>query len=1150
MRTPTSTSSVLFLLASVFARAADAQVAPHAGMLRYPDVSAEHIVFVYAEDLWIVPRAGGVATPLASPPGPELSPRFSADGRAIAFVGSYDGGRDLYTIPLEGGIPMRVTHAPAGERLCDWVPEGRLLFFTNAFAGRNRQDQLFTVSAQGGAYEKLPVPYGAFGAISPSGEWLAYTPNQRDDATWKRYRGGMQSDIWLFHLKNKSARRVTDWEGTDTQPMWHRDQLYYLSDEGPSHRLNIWGFDPATERRRQVTRYDDFDVKWPSVGPGAKGLGEIVFQHGSDLVLLDLSTEKTSIVQVRVPGARAQLRPQTFDAARLIQSWGLSPSGKRAVVAARGDVWTLPAKEGSPRNLTRTSGIAERDPAWSPDGTRIAYFSDSSGEYELHLIAADGKGEPRRLTEGGAAFRANPIWSPDSRYIVFTDKTGSLFAHSIESGATTLVDKDPWAGDLLGEPPSWSHDGRWLAYSRQDERSAMPVIWLYEVETGDKHQVTAGMFADHLPTFDRKGDWLYFKSSRSFSPVYGEIDTSFVYTNSEVLLAVPLRLDVKSPFLAKSDEETGKKPDDDESDDDDENGKDKDKDDKDGDKQNGDKSKDGGKDDKAAKQDDKDEQEKPGKKKDKDDEPRARVEIALEDFEARAIELPLDAGRYGQLEINDSGALVYTRAVGVGEDADEPNLYIFDPADDEPEEQELEEKIDGFTLSGDGKKMLLIKDGVATIVDAKAGGKSDEKPDKVVTEGMQVSVDPRAEWNQVFQDAWRIMRDWFYDPKMHNVDWARVRDQYTEMLADCASRDDVGYVIREMISELNVGHAYYSGPNLGGGPGPRRTGLLGCDYVLDSGAWRIAMIHQGAAWDVDARNPLRAAGVDVREGDWLLAVNGVPLDPKKDPWAAFQGTAGQAITLTVSKKPTLDAEARDVVVKALDSETELRFRAWIEKNRAYVERKSGGRIGYVYVMSTGIDGQNDLVRQLFGQASKDALIIDERWNNGGQIPTRFIEMLNRPVTNYWARRDAKDWAWPPDGHRGPKCMLINGQAGSGGDAFPAYFKMMGLGKLIGTRTWGGLVGLSGNPGLIDGASVNVPTFGYYDKDGTWGIEGHGVEPDIVVVDDPSLMADGGDPQLDAAITHMQAELQRAPYVAPPRPSYPDRSQMGIADSDK
>jgi tricorn protease len=1117
---------------------AHAQVQPHGGMMRYPDVSATQIVFVYADDLWLVSREGGMASPLASPPGVEAFPRFSPDGQTIAFVGNYDGNKDIYTLPISGGVPTRVTHHPSAEILSDWTPDGKLMFFTNGLAGRDRIVELFTVSPQGGLPEKMPVPYGAFASISPSGEWLAYTPHTADNRTWKRYRGGMATDIWLFNLRNKSSKRVTDWEGTDTQPMWQRDQLYYLSDDGPSHKLNIWNWDPVSGKKRQVTRFDDYDVKWPAIGPGPKGDGEIVFQHGTELMLLDLKSDQAHAVHITIPGARPTLRPRTIDASKFVQSWDVSPSGKRVLAGARGDVWSLPAKNGSPRNLTHTSGVAEREPAWSPDGKWIAYLSDATGEYELYVLAAEGRGEPRELTKDGHAFRAHPTWSPDSKYIAFCDKTGSVYIESVNGGVPALVDKDPWAGDIVNPMPSWSHDSRWLAYARHDEQSATSSIWLYEVETGGKHQVTGGMFNDTLPVFDRKGDYLYFVSTRAFKPLYGEIDQDFLYANTNVILAVPLRADMKSPLAPKNDEESGKEAK---------------KDDKGGEKKDADKPSESKKTDVSnVAMSAQDKHEGAGAKSDKDSKdeksdeskPREKVEIAFDGFERRAVSVPIKSGVFTALQTNDKGALIYVRNAIQGSDG-EAAVQTINVSDDKPEEKTVVGGADNFTMSADGKKLLVVKNGKPAIYDAAP----EAKEEAVATDGMTCEIDPREEWKELVTDAWRMERDFFYDPNMHHVNWNKVRDEYTGMLADCTSREDVGYVIREMISELNVGHAYYSGGDNGEEPHVT-TGLLGCDFDQHDGAYRIARIQEGAAWDIDGRGPLSQPGVDVHVGDYLLAVNGARIDVKKDPWAAFQGLAGKTIVITVSAKPSLDDSARDVAVRTLDSEREVRYRAWIEAHRAYVDKKTNGKVGYVYVPSTGIDGQDDLVRQMIGQLGKSALIIDERWNSGGQIPTRFIELLNRPITNYWARRDAKDQPWPPDAHQGPKCMLINGLSGSGGDAFPTYFKMMGLGKLIGTRTWGGLVGLSGNPGLIDGGAVTVPTFGYYKKDGTWGVEGHGADPDIEVIDDPALMVDGGDPQLDAGIKLMLDEIEKHPYTPPHKPAYPDRSGMGVPEKDR
>jgi len=1184
--------------------AAYADRRPHAGMMRFPDVGATHIVFSYRGSLWLVPRTGGMAEPLAAPPSSVSFPRFSPDGKTVAFVGNYDGNRDLYTIPVAGGVPFRVTYHPGAKTLCDWTPDGQsLLFFAGGYTGIGRQDQLLTAPARGGLAEKLPVPYGEMGAISPDGVWLAYTPYTRDFATWKRYCGGMAPDIWLFNLRDHTSKRITTWEGTDTQPMWSAaadDKLYYLSDDGPSHRLNIWVVEIKTGQREQVTRFDEFDVKWPAIGPGPKGDGEIVFQNGADLYLLDLKTRQSHVVEVTVPGDLPAIRPQRVDVHEQIVSGDISPTGKRAVFEARGDIWTVPAQKGSPRNLTRTSGVAERYPAWSPDGKWITYFSDQTGEYELYLMRSDGRGEVRQLTHdatGRGGFRYNPNWSPDSKHILFTDKAGALYlytlpeevtkveegteekdsAGAVSEGEAKLIDKD-----LLAAQPqvTWSHDSNWIAYTRHGE-NRQTALWLYCVETAKKQQVTAGMFNDTWPAFDRKGDYLFFASNRHFAePTYEDVGHTFVYAGTDTLVVVPLREKVGSPWAPKSDEETWKEP-----------GKEKGK--EEGEKTEKPKEEatttttapDG---EKAAEE--KAETEKKEEKK-KEEEKKPLV-IELAGFEQRAISLPVKPGGFSNLAVNNDGKLLYLRHARRGSGGS-PAIKLFDLTDEKKEEKTVLDGVDGFGVSADGKKLLVSKGNTFAIVDANA----DQKLDKpLALDELATTVNPREEWRQLFLESWRLERDFFYDPHMHGVNWPAMRDHYSQMLDDCVSRADVGYVIRELISELNVGHAYYFGNDSPNEPSVA-CGLLGCDFELADGAYRIKNIVQGGRWDFDARGPLSQPGVNVKEGDYLLAVNGVPLDTGQDPWAAFQGLApGRTVTLTVSDKLTLEvppgppvgaeekkeakgeekdkkaddekdkkvddekADAketpktgqRDVLVTLISpgEESALRYRAWIEKNRAYVEDKTAGQVGYLHVPDTGTDGQNELFRQFYGQRHKAALIIDERWNGGGQIPDRFIELLNRPLANFWAERDGLDTPSPQIAHHGPKCMLINGAAGSGGDAFPYYFRQAKLGQLIGMRTWGGLVGIGGNPSLIDGTMVTVPRFAFYKLNSTWAVEGHGVDPDIEVIDDPALMVNGGDPQLDKAIEVMLTEIEQNPYVPPKRPPYPDRSGMGVLEKDR
>ncbi len=1186
-------------------------------MLRYPDVSATQIVFSYANDLWLVSREGGQAVPLASPAGQELFPRFSDDGQWIAFQGNYDGNRDIYVIPAAGGPPRRVTHHPAAETPLGWTPDGRILFASGGYAAFPKWSRLLTVDPSGGLPTPLPLPYGAAGAIHSGGRLLAYTPHTRDQRTWKRYRGGMATDIWLFDLQDHSARRLTDWEGTDSQPMWHGDVLYYFSDAGPEHRLNIWKRDLKVDQAVQVTHHTDYDVKWPAIGPDA-----IVYQLGAKLMLLDLASGQPHEVVVTVPGDAATLRVQRHDAAENIDSWDISPSAKRVAVGARGDVWTLPAKEGPPRPLTRTDGVAERSPAWSPDGRWIAYFTDASGDYELAVTQSDGKGETKTLTSGGGPFKTWISWSPDSQRILFGDKSGAIFAIAAAGGPVTEIDREPFGFFGQGGTPNWSHDSRWIAWSRTRDDAPIPAVFVYDFDAGEKHQLTSGFFGERSPSFDRKGDWLFFVSGLNFEPTYSTLDSTFVYRDTSVLMALPLRADVKSPWLKKSDEE---KWDEAKKDDEKKEGGAEEKSDSpapaaddgfsgnwagtvtspdlpgggfpltaslhldaDGavtgslsiptgtatitsghyDRASGDleaalRTDDGpatlsakvtgttmkghgsmgpmnfefmlerqapaGGGQEAA----------PAAGKD-DGAKREKVEIEFDGAEGRAIMLPVPAGNFGALNVNDSGALLYVRAGDHGN-----SIQVFDFLSAEPKEQAVAAGAGGYAITPDGKKLLVLRGNSASIQGASAGASGEAVP----TGGMTVSVDPRVEWRQLVQDAWRLERDYFYDPGMHGVDWPAVLQSYLAMTDHCATRDDVAFVIGEMISELNVGHAY-----VGGYPTEQQpsvsVGMLGVDWQLDQGAFRIAKIHRGADWDADTRGPLDQPGIDVKEGDYVLAVNGAPLDAAQDPWTAFQGLAGRTTVLTVSAKPALDADAREVVITPIGSENQVRFRDWIEHNRKYVEEKTGGRVGYLYVTDTGVTGQNDLFRQFYPQIAKEGLIVDERWNGGGQIPTRFIELLDRPATNMWAGRDGRDWHWPPDSHQGPKVMLINGLAGSGGDAFPAYFKEKKLGKLVGQRTWGGLVGISGNPALVDGGQITVPTFAYYDLDGTWGIEGHGVDPDLPVVDHPSLLSRGEDPQLDAAIAEVLDEIAKRGWHQPKRPPYPNRKGMGILDQDK
>ncbi len=1093
---------------------------PHridARMMRQPDVSGTQIAFVHAGDIWVVPRSGGQAVRLSSPRGEESFPRFSPDGTLLAFSGNYDGNQDVYLMPVTGGVPKRLTHHGSPDRVVGWYPDGKhILFASSRTSYKDRFNQLWKVSVEGGLPEKLPVPYGEFGAISPDGKTLAFTTISVDFRTWKRYRGGMNPDIWLFQLEDLTAKCIAKSDASESQPMWHGSTLYFLSDRDENKRANIWAYDTRKDQLRQVTHFKEYDVQFPSIGPK-----EIVFENAGHLYLLDCDSEKHREVTVQVVTDQVTLKPQLKNVSSLIQFASVSPSGKRALFQARGDIFSVPAEHGIVRNLTRTTGVAERYPVWSPDGKLIACFSDRIGEYELSLRNADGTGSEEVLTKLGPGYRYKPQWSPDSKKIVWIDQAMQISVYDFDTKTNRVIDKQLWFyhENLDSFAVSWSADSRWIAYAGDlDTRNS--AIILYDYKEGKRHQATSGFYNDDSPVFDPEGKYLYYRTGRTMNPLYSELDdTSWIYANSAQLALVTLKKDTVSPLAPRNDEEGDKKK---------ETDKDKKKDEAKPDADKKEESKPAAEAGKEKASEGKEE-----KKEDKKEEKPKAVEIDLDGFETRGILLPPKAGRYDNL-VAVSGKLLFRRVARLGTVEERNPVMLFDF--EKREEKTVLEDVDSIELSANREKLLARKDGNYAIVEPKEGQKMDKK---LETGSFEASVDPRAEWRQIFNDVWRLERDYFYDPGLHGVDWVALRDRYLKMLQDSVTRWDVNYVLGELIAELNSSHAYRGGGDVESAP-TRPVGYLGVDYALEDGAYCIKKIIEGAAWDLEVRSPLRQPGIDVKEGEYLLAVNGDPVDTSKDPWAAFEGLADKPVLLTVNNKPSREG-ARDVLVQTLSSEARLRHLAWIESNRKRVDAASQGRIGYVYVPDTGQNGQNELVRQWRGQVSKEGLVIDERFNSGGQIPDRFIEMLNRPLRNYWGVRDGRDWSWPPLSVTGPKAMLMNGWSGSGGDCFPYYFKQSNLGPLIGTRTWGGLIGMTGSPPLIDGGNVTVPTFGIYDLKGEWIIEGHGVDPDIEVIDDPGVMAKGVDPQLEKAIAEVMRQLEAKPAAKVKRAPYPKRS---------
>jgi len=1060
-----------------------------AGLFRFPDVSKSQIVFTYANDLWVMPKDGGTAIKLSSPAGVESYPKFSPDGKSIAFSGNYDGNNDAYVIPASGGVPVRLTAHGYSDRVVDWTSDGkRVLFASGRESGKARFNQFFTVSSSGGPVEKLPLAYAEFGSYSPDGKQIAVVFRSQVGRNWKRYRGGWKADIQIFNLSTKESQTIgTEADAGNEFPMWHGNNLYFLSDRGPELRMNLWKYDMNSKAYTQLTNFRNDDVHYPSLGPD-----DIVFEAGGKLYLYSISTGKQKTINVEVVTDKAMLKQKVETAERLVQYLSISPDGNRVLIQARGDVFSVPAENGYVKDMTRTSGVAERYPAWSPDGKWIAYWSDQSGEYELWLSDADNESPPKKLTNYGPGYRYRPYWSPDSKKLAFIDKSMRIRIFDITTNQTTEVDKALrfTHGALENFSVTWTPDSRWMAYNR-DLENYHRAIFIYDYNNKKLTQATSGFYNVYSPVFDTEGKYLYVISRQALSPSYSNIDNSFIYANADKIAAIPLKKTTPSLLLPKNDtvavkeEEMAKKPEE-------------------------------KKPDSSANAATK----KPGSK---------GVEIDFDGFEQRMDLLNIPAGNYNNLGAV-KGKILFMKYPNIGSaPGGQGAIKYYDI--DKREEKMVLDGADFFLVSANANKLMVGKSGTYAVIKPDENQKF-EKLLRIAE--MQTLVDPMQEWKQVFNDAWRFERDYFYDAGMHGVDWKEIKERYSKMIEGAMTREEADFVIGEMIGELNASHTYHGGGDIET-PKSKPVGYLGVDWQADGDHYKIKKIIRGAPWDTEVKSALDAGGVNIKEGDYILAVNGIPLTTGMEPHAAFVGLGGKTVELTYNSTPSFTG-AKTAIVQTLNDEYRLRHLAWIEGNRKRVEEASNGDVGYIYVPSTGVDGQNELIRQFNAQWDKKALVIDERFNDGGQIPDRFIELLNRDPLAFWAIRDGETWPWPPFAHFGPKVMLMNGWSGSGGDAFPDYFRRKKLGPLIGARTWGGLIGISGVPPLIDGGNVTVPTFRMYNPDGTWFKEGYGVEPDIAVPEDLGAMAKGIDPQLERAITETKNLLKSKEFKRPPRPS--------------
>jgi len=1066
-----------------------------AKLMRDFDVSQSHITFVYGGDVWIVEKGGGTAFQVTTSPGQEERPKFSPDGEFIAYTASYNGNRDVYVMPAMGGLPERVTYQSHADRLIDWHPDGdHLLFASRRHMGQRSSQKFYLVHKTGGFPEQLPLPYGELASYSPDGNQLAYITKITENYPFKRYKGGLASDIYLYDVNSNTVENITENEFNDGQPAWGGDTLYFLSDQGPNFRLNIWKYDPASGDLSQITMFDEFDISFLSAGPE-----ELVFEVGGSLYLMDLATEEIMEVEVTVVSDLSLEIPKRVDVSGDITGMSAAPGGKRIIIEARGELFNAPVKDGYTENLTQSSGAFDRHAAWSPGGEQVAFWSDMNGEYEIYLQDASNNSAPEKLTDRGNGYGYALYWSPDSKHIAFIDETNTIYVVNTESGNVTDAGNTHWNvghGSRNSYPIAWSPDSRWVAYT-QGLENAQFAIMLFDMENDELHQATSGYYSDSNPVFSPDGKYLMYTTSREFSSVYSDMDNTWVYPNSTQLAAVSLNGDAPSLLHPKNDEVE---------------------------------SSDG--DDKSESSD----------KEEESEEEELYVEIDFEGLESRITILPVPAGNIGNL-MPFEGMLAYIRYPNSGSSGGSSALQAYDI--EKREEVTIMENVGAAAQTADGKAILVSSQGRYGIVQP-APDQSIEEP--IPTDGLVMQHVVREEWEQIFMDTWRRYRDFFYDAEMQQVDWDAMKERYGSLIKDARTRWDIANIQSNMLSELSAGHTYTRVGNVDNQEFIS-TGYLGIDWAPDGDLYKIGRVVKPADWDTQIRSPFDRPGVDVNEGDFIHSVNGTMLDPDKDPYAMFEDLDGKTISLMVSSSGNAE-DAREVIVEALTQgqESELRYLEWIENNRKMVDELSEGKLGYIYMSNTAGQGQQELVRMFYGQLQKDGFIIDERFNGGGQLADRFLELLTRPVVYNLHWRHGRDHTQPVKTNTGPMGMLINGWAGSGGDGLPWAFKELEAGPVVGERTLGILVGPATGHQLIDGIGITVPGARLYDNDGHWFWEGEGVRPDIPVWDDPNLLMQGRDPQMERVVEEVLKTLESNPGEMTPAPPYEDRTARGLREN--
>ena len=1076
-----------------------------ARLLRFPAIHGNQIVFTYAGDLYTVDKSGGLARKLTNDEdGFEMFARFSPDGKNIAFTGQYDGNTEVYLIPSEGGIPKRLTYTATLGRddisdrmgpnniVMTWKDNENIVFRSRKQTFNDFKGQLFLAHVQGGLPDELPLPCGGFCSYSPDRSKLAFNRVFREFRTWKHYKGGMADDIWIYDFNTKQTENLTNSITQDMFPMWTGDKIYFVSErERPT---NLYCYDLKSKLTRKVTDFKEYDIKFPSLGDNA-----IVFENGGFIYVFDLATENSQKVTVNIANDFITGRNPMKDASKFINSFSVSPDGKRIAFGARGDVWTVPAKTGITKNLTLTPGVHDRDVAWSPDGKYISFISDKTGEDELYIVAQDGSAEALQITKDGDTYKFGMIWSPDSKKLLWSDKMLKLQYVDIDSKEISLVDESKsWEFTDF----SWSPDSKWIAYTFPNRRTASR-IYLYELAGKVKTAVTDSWYDSGDPKFSSDGKYLVFTSNRDFSPTYSWVEWNHVYTDMSKVYFITLAKSTANPFAPENDEVGVKKDE----------------------KPSGD-----------AKTDAKDNKKDGKKDEKKEGESKAEVtvKVDLDGIINRIMVLPIEAGNY--FNVNAIGENIYY--VKGGKSGVRPSLLVFNLKD--KKENNLGE-FGNYEISADTKKMLLASNGKYGVIDLPKGGKIEVK-DWADLSNMKLFIDLKAEWAQIYHESWRQMKYFLYAPNMQGADWPAIRKKYAVLLPYVNNRNDLNYVIGEMIGEISIGHSYVGA---GDKPQPKRIelGLLGAKISRDaSGYYKIDKILKGENWTKEVRSPLTELGVDVKEGEFITAINGKSTKTMNDINAALVNTAGQQVELTVNASAS-ETGGRKTIVVPTDDEANLYYYTWVQDNIRKVNEATNGEVGYIHIPDMSPAGLNEFVKHFYPQLAKRALIIDDRGNGGGNVSPMIIERLNREMTMINMARNTEGAPGRLEMQWGPKCILIDNYSASDGDLFPYQFKKLKIGKAIGKRTWGGVVGIRGTLPFIDGGSMMRPEFAPYSTDGKeWIIEGYGVDPDIEIDNDPAREYAGEDQQLNKAIEVMKDELMNWPKELPAMPPFPDKTK--------